>query len=218
MKTVKFAFVVTLLLVALPAAAQDRSVDVTGWVTWTDISGNNTITGSPGNDLDFDFDSVQGFGAAINVFWSNRISTEFAFSILEPDLTFAPENPAIPVFAGGSLDMMPITLTLQYHFNPNGRFDPYIGAGVAYVLFDDVDGGRNLGDVNLSSIDVDDDYGFVLNAGVSIDLTRSLALNLDAKYVPVDAAATAVFTSGPGQAFNIEVNPLILAAGLQFQF
>ena len=41
--------------------------------------------------------------------------------------------------------MTPLTGVLQWHFAPAGFIDPYIGAGAAYVLFDNVNGYGNLG-------------------------------------------------------------------------
>ena len=39
--------------------------------------------------------------------------------------------------AAGETDLLPPTLSVQYHFNPNGRARPYIGAGLNYTLFSD---------------------------------------------------------------------------------
>ena len=35
----------------------------------------------------------------------------------------------------GQVEHLPPTLSLNWHFNPNGTFRPYIGAGVNYTLF-----------------------------------------------------------------------------------
>ncbi|MBP9129360.1 MAG: outer membrane beta-barrel protein, partial [Steroidobacteraceae bacterium] len=35
----------------------------------------------------------------------------------------------------GHADVMPPTLSLNWHFNPNGMFRPYIGAGVNFTMF-----------------------------------------------------------------------------------
>ncbi len=218
MKAIKvFSTLAMVLLFSFPALAEERSVDVTGWYNWIDPSGDSTFD-RDADDFGLEFDSETGFGAAVNIFWGKRISTELAVNLFEPEATLRSDNPAIPVFSGGSLEMMPITGTLQFHFNPEGRVDPYIGAGVAYVLFDNLDNSEDLDDIDVDSIDFDDDYGFVANAGVSFDITPNFAINLDAKYVPVKSSATAVFTSGPGQNVDVEINPFILGAGLQFQF
>ena len=33
----------------------------------------------------------------------------------------------------GSVNLLPPTLTVQWHFNPDQQFDPYAGAGVSYI-------------------------------------------------------------------------------------
>ena len=35
----------------------------------------------------------------------------------------------------GSVWLLPPTLTVQYHFNPEGKFRPYVGAGMNYTFF-----------------------------------------------------------------------------------
>ena len=40
---------------------------------------------------------------------------------------------AVTQSALGSVNLLPPTLTLQWHFNPDQTIDPYIGAGVSYV-------------------------------------------------------------------------------------
>jgi outer membrane protein len=210
---------VLLAAVASPSFAQSRSVDIIGYATWVDPNGDGTIEDANDfDDLDVEFDSEQGFGVAVNVFWSNRISTEFAASVVEPDVAFRSDSPLIGAFSGGSLEMIPITATLQFHLAPDSRIDPYIGVGAAYVLFDELDERGDLDDVDIESIDFDDDVGLVVNAGVSFDITPSLAIYLDGKYVPVSSAATARFASGPGTESEIDINPLMLSAGLGFQF
>ena len=206
-------FVAAAALVMTPAFAQSRSVDLTGWIAFVDPSGSTDFEDGEAAE----FDSEQGYGLGINVFWSSRISTEFAAYLVEPDLSLRSNDPAIPSGVVGSLEMMPLTGTLQFHLNPDGRVDPYIGAGVAYVLFDQVEG-ESLGDIGFDSIDFDDDYGFLFNAGVSIDITPTFAINLDAKYVPVSAAATAVIGGIETDATDFDVNPLILSAGVSLQF
>jgi len=220
MKLLKnFAVFSVLSMLSLPLFAQSRSVDIIGFGTLVDPSGNSVFESNGGlDDLDVQFDSEQGFGAAVNIFWSRRFSTELAASIVEPDLQLRSQDPAAPLFATGSLEMIPITGVLQFHLSPDGKVDPYIGAGVAYVLFDQVNDSGDLGDIDVETIDFDDDAGLVLNAGLSIDITPRLAIYLDGKYVPVKSSATATFATGPGTTTDIDINPLIISAGLGFQF
>lgn len=218
MKLFKVAVVVLAVLAAMPMAAQSRSVDIYGFATWVDPSGDSVFDADGIDDARVEFDSEQGFGVAVNVFFSNRISAEFAASVVEPEVVFRSDNPIFPVLTGGQLEMIPITATLQFHFNPEGRIDPYIGVGAAYVLFDQVNDFGDVGDIDVDAIDFDDDVGLVVNAGLTFDITPSFAVYLDGKYVPVSSSATATFASGPGTATEIDINPLIVSAGLGFQF
>lgn len=217
MKKLSFLFSLLLICSALPLAAQTRSVDILGFASWVDVSGDTTFD-EDADDFGIEFESDQGWGGAVNVFWGSRFSTEFAASIVSPEVNVDPTSGGIPPFLAGEMEMIPITATLQFHLAPAARFNPYIGAGVAYVLFDDVEDSGDLGDIDVESIEFEDDYGVVFNAGLDIGVTDMMALNVDAKYVPVESSATAVFTTGPGETAEVSVNPLIISAGLRLKF
>ncbi|HXI11086.1 MAG TPA: OmpW family outer membrane protein [Thermoanaerobaculia bacterium] len=199
--------------------AQDRSVDIIVYATRVDLSGDSVVNGTQSiDDLRVNFDSDLGYGAAVNVFFSNRISAEFAAAVVNPDVDVRTNTGPVQSGFIGDSQVIPLTATLQFHFAPQARFDPYIGAGAAYVLFDNVENGRSLGSADVRSIDLDDDVGLVLNGGLTIKFSRLFGLNLDAKYVPTKSSARAVFATGPGQDSEIEVNPLMISAGLRLTF
>lgn len=181
---------------------------------WLDPTGGGTF-GDLFDPVDLDVDSDMGFGLAANVFFNERLSTEFAIARVENE-TSVRRRATGAAAAGGNLEMTPITAVLQYHFAPNGFIDPYIGAGGAYMLFDFSEG---QGVTGVDQIDVDDDIGFVVNAGIGIKLGGRLGLNVDAKYVPVDAAASGVIVSSDEESFTrIEVSPIIISAGVSLRF
>lgn len=219
MKKLTLFFVLVLMFVAVPAAAQSRSVDVVGFATWVDLSGEGTFEDDNNSleDFETEFESDMGYGGAINIFIANRLSVELAASVISPEVNVASGGAVSPLLAG-DLEMMPITGTLQFHLAPDARIDPYIGAGVAYILFDDLDGRDDIDDVTFEAIEFEDDYGFVVNAGIDLGLTEMIALNVDGKYVPVESAARARFASGPGQETQVDVNPLMLSAGIRLRF
>ena len=213
--------ILALTLIALSLPLQARSLDITARYGWIDLSGDATIENTdPGNldDVDIDFDSETGYGLAVNLFLGNRLSLEASAYRFEPEAAATSDNPAIVAGGLGTLEVVPVTLVLQLHLLPDSTFDPYVGAGVGYVLMDDIEQQADLEEIDIERIDLDDDYGLVFNVGFSWDLMPGLALNVDGKYMPVDSAATVVFLSGPSQETSFEVNPLILSAGLSLQF
>lgn len=78
--------------------------------------------------------------------------------MIEPEATLTFAAPAPDQFVLGDLQMIPITGIVQYHFNPEGRFDFHIGAGVAYVLFDELNDGDDLDDLEMETIDFEDGH------------------------------------------------------------
>jgi outer membrane protein W len=206
---------VLLLMAAVPMSAQHRAFDLTGYAAWVDTSSEGTFDDTTTADpIDINFDGTLGYGLAANVFFGERISTEFAIVRVNSDIGFRQR-----AVANGNTqaEMMPITGVLQFHFAPNGRFDPYIGAGAAYVLIDDVDTPDELNNIDFERLDFKDDVGLALNAGLGIKLSNNLAITLDGKYVPLESSARAVRTTG-NEDVKFDINPVILSAGLSLRF
>lgn len=206
---------VLLLIAAVPMSAQSRGFDLTGYVSWVDTSSEGTFDDTTSNPVDVNFDGTLGYGVAANIFFGDHISTELAIVRVESDVTIrqrAVNNPG-----NTQAELMPITAVLQFHLAPNGRIDPYVGAGAAYVLIGDVDRPNELNNLDFEKLDFKDDVGLALNAGLGIKLTDHLGLTLDAKYVPLESSARAVRT-GNTTDVKFDINPVILSGGLSLRF
>ena len=118
----------------------------------------------------------------------------------------------------GSIKMIPITAVIQWHFIPKGFIDPYLGAGAAYVIFDNLQDFSDVGNVGVRQINFKDDAGFVVNGGIGINFSPRFGITGDVKYVPLKASAEAVFATGPNQSQKIKINPVIASAGLTIHF
>lgn len=57
----------------------------------------------------------------------------------------------------------PPTVSLQYHFNPNGNLRPYVGAGVNYTLFFSA---KTRGALADSKLELDPSFGLAAQAGL----------------------------------------------------
>ncbi|MGH1402613.1 MAG: OmpW/AlkL family protein [Alphaproteobacteria bacterium] len=119
------------------------------------------------------------------------------------------------VSAGGSklgdTWILPPTLTLQYHFTPDNKFSPYVGAGINYSLFygeSDADG--------FSDLDVGNGVGFALQAGFDYWINDNWGLNLDAKYIDLDIDVGVA--NGTLNAYDVDIDPWIIGAGVSYRF
>jgi outer membrane protein W len=210
MKSLRIALLLV-ALAALPAFAQ-APVDVSVFASWVDAQGDMLFE----DGSETDFESGDGFGVAVNWFWGQRFSTELSASALTMDAGLL-----LPVDAGepflfdlGSVDLTPITATLQFHFARDSFIDPYVGVGAAWVMADDLES-DDLDQLGVGPIEVNDEVTYVLNAGFGVRLTNFFGLYLDGKYIPLEPATRAI---GDEEDIDLEINPLIVSAGLKFRF
>ena len=105
-----------------------------------------------------------------------------------------------------TLEHLPPTLTLQYHFDLGG-FKPYVGAGVNFTQFSNVKLPAGLTADKTST-------GFAIQAGVDIPLTKTMSLNIDVKKVQIGTEIKA----GGAKLTDFKVDPVLFGIGLGWKF
>lgn len=119
------------------------------------------------------------------------------------------------VFAGtskvGDTWILPPTLTIQYHFTPDSDFSPYIGAGLNYSLFYGEDASPSF-----TKMGVDGGVGYAVQAGFDYWMDKNWGLNLDVKYIDLNVDVSV--NNGALHAKNVDLNPLVVGAGVSYRF
>jgi outer membrane protein len=126
----------------------------------------------------------------------------------------------------GDVKHLPPVLTLQYHFIPEGRIRPYAGIGVNYTRFMDVqlDAGRapQLGGAGGIPLEMErDSVGLSGQVGVDFRVAPNWFINLDAKYVDVDAEVKVKSSSPvlPGaKVTDLQLDPWLYSVGVGYRF
>jgi len=123
------------------------------------------------------------------------------------------------------IDALPPTLTVQWHFNPDQTFDPYVGAGINATFMLDRTLTLNqssVGALQGSKIKIDrDSFGPALQAGLDVNLKDGWLLNADVKYLWID---TDVKLRNPlaGNSWtkidSLDVNPWVISLGIGKRF
>lgn len=174
-------------------------------------------------DHEFDFDGIEfeekaGYGVSYNRYWSDAISTEFAAQKLAADITYVPVfDDSLDEFELGEMDLTVISATAQWHFLRGGRVSPYAGVGLAHIQGEvetyeiETDPGEE--PIEAGTFDLESETTVVLNGGVDFNVTPSLAIGLDVKYIAYDPKGEGELDSD-----RVDLNPLVLAAGLKFRF
>ena len=116
----------------------------------------------------------------------------------------------------GKVSVLPPTLTLQYHFNPEGAIRPYVGAGLNYTRFYRAGGlSTEVGSVSIKK----NSFGPALQVGVDIPVTKSVFLNVDLKKIWIDTKATGSSGAINGVSLGkLEINPLVFGVGVGMKF
>lgn len=105
----------------------------------------------------------------------------------------------------------PGTLTLQYHPLRRGPFQPYVGAGAAYMhIFSTKDGA-------FQNVEVDDDLAPALEAGTDIMLAPRYGLFIDVKKAFLRTHARGTFGGAPVTA-DIRMDPWAVSVGAVVRF
>jgi Outer membrane protein W len=105
--------------------------------------------------------------------------------------------------------VLPPVVTLQYRPLTEGRFSPYVGAGVNAMLFY---GGE---DRNGFTVDLDDGFGYALQVGADIGIQGPWSLNLDVKKVWFDTDAS--INEGALKS-DVDLDPWVASIGFGRRF
>ena len=111
----------------------------------------------------------------------------------------------------GSTKHLPPTLSLQYHFIPEGKIQPYVGLGVNWTIFFDED---TRGPLAGADLDLDDSVGLAAQVGVDIALNEHWFINGDIRFMDIDSDAE-VDGASIG---TVQIDPLIAGISIGFKF
>lgn len=111
----------------------------------------------------------------------------------------------------GSARYGPAGLTVQWHPMRSGRFQPYIGAGGAYLHFFSTKDGA------LTDIEVDNGVGPLVQVGAQYFFTDRVGVFVDAKKAWLRTEATASFAGRPVAA-DLKMDPVVVNAGVALRF
>lgn len=196
--------VLCVLLLAAPLHAADLEVGV------------QHVIAIPGDTGELDVATSRGFGAHLDVFWSERFSTRVAAVFVNPAAILVPENPPPADVDLGTLGLDIYSATARFHIAPRARFSAFAGAGVAVVTIGNLD--DQFGDA--VEIEFDQETAFVAEAGVRYRVHPRIMFEASAIYVPLEiegnvrrAADPRIVVPSP-----IGVDPVVVNVGAAWRF
>ncbi|MDZ7833472.1 MAG: OmpW family outer membrane protein [Desulfobacterales bacterium] len=170
------------------------------------LEGEANVDNSVGAEIDFTY------------FFTENIASELVLGVAQHNVSARDTNIGAVLgteqkdFDLGDVWLIPPTLTLQYHFMPDAKIRPYVGAGLNYTIFFEENEGLFVNDTSY-----DNSFGYALQAGVDIGITEKFAFNIDLKklYLETEAEVKAL-----GETFktDVDIDPWLLGFGIAYRF
>jgi outer membrane protein len=111
----------------------------------------------------------------------------------------------------GRVTYGPAALTLNYAFKNFGPIQPYLGFGAAYaIIFENHDGA-------VKDLNVNGNFGLVLQGGVDYFVTRNWSVYVDAKYLFLKVHANGNVGGIPASA-TITADPTVVSGGVAYHW
>ncbi|MDO9149776.1 MAG: OmpW family outer membrane protein [Methylotenera sp.] len=119
----------------------------------------------------------------------------------------------------GEVNLLPPTLTAQWHFNPDQTFDPYVGAGLSYVRAMD-NGLKARTAIGDQPIRIDrNSWGPAIQAGFDVNLKDGWLVNFDVKKIWFDTDVKLNVNGGGWNKIDkLHVDPLVVSVGFGKKF
>ena len=201
------ASAMTIMAAAMPVMAKEAGdwiVRARAILVQPDESANISVIGGGVNidtavmpELDFTY------------FFTDNIAAELILAVSPHDITAV--NTALGDVPVGNTTLLPPTLTLQYHFLPREQMSPYVGVGVNYTHFFDVDAaGPTVTDLKL-----DDSFGLALQAGIDFAISDRWLLNADVKKIWINTDAS---LNGGAITADVDIDPWVFGLGVGYRF
>ena len=181
---------------------------VTGRITDVFSQADNAITTAAGADTGLKVDVGDSVMPTLGFtyFLTDHLAVEAILGTTKHDIRAQ----------GGATDalvhetwVLPPVVTLQYRPLNSGRVSPYVGAGVNYMLF------YSGKDKNGFTVDLDNGFGYALQAGADIGIQGPWSLNVDVKKVWFNTDAN--INDGALKS-DVDLDPWVVSVGVGRKF
>ena len=189
-------------------------------VSPNDSSSNVSLGGA---DLGFDINVQKEtqLGLTLAYFLTEKISLELLLSTpFKHELDFGVENPLGTGGRLGEITHLPPTLSLNYYLNPNSssNFQPYLGAGINYMIFFDEEFSSANEAIGLDNLDLENTFGLAFQAGVDYRINDKFFVNTAIRWIDVNTVADFDLNGVDGDVERVEIDPWVFTFSLGYVF
>ena len=123
----------------------------------------------------------------------------------------------------GSVEHLPPTFSVQYHFLPDAKFQPFVGLGVNYTTFFSESLNQDVVDIGVVDFSLDDSWGVAVQAGADWMLNDNWLINFDARWINIESDLSGTIDDGinpPATAGlgTVKIDPIVLSINVGYRF
>ncbi|MEO7432328.1 MAG: OmpW family outer membrane protein [Dokdonella sp.] len=106
---------------------------------------------------------------------------------------------------------LPPTLSVQWHFLPDARFDPFVGVGLNYTRFFSVD---EKGPLTGTQLELGDSWGAALHAGLEYAVNDRWSLTGDVRWISLSSDAKV----NGAKVGTVDIDPFVYGFAIGYRF
>lgn len=122
----------------------------------------------------------------------------------------------------GEVKHLPPTFSIQYHFSPDAKFQPFVGLGLNYTTFSGEKLNQDVVDAGITSFSLDDSFGAAAQVGADWLLSGQWLVNFDVRWIQIESDLTATVDDGTGpvtgELGKVTIDPWVFAVNVGYRF
>jgi len=204
-----------LLAWATTVSAQDAEWRLGGRALYMSGSTSSPEVGNTGAGLDLS--AGGGLELVAVASFSEMFAAEFTVGATLQSLNVTGTDICCGGIDGGWVWLFPLTAVAQFHIPVYGKWDPYLGIGIAWTYpYDDLS--SDIKDFGVQDIDFKSTVGLAAQGGVNLALNNRWYANLDVRYLGVSLEATVRTDDGELEPVDLDIKPWVFGIGLGYRF
>jgi outer membrane protein len=205
-----------------PVAAQAQAAEENPWMVrvravYVDWENGQSNSGSSGVGVQTNNVRAQNQWLPevdVSYFFTKNIAAELVLTYPQRVNVYSNLTPG----PTGTVNALPPSLLLQYHFTDMGALKPYVGAGINYTIFSNRNNFSVSGLNNSLTVD-QNSVGFVAQIGADYMFDKNWGMNVDLKYATMSTNVNGQNgLSSVGNIGKLTLNPLMPAVGVTYKF
>ena len=183
-------------------------------------STSNVSVGGTDQGYDLDIKQDTQLGLTFSYFLSARISVEvLASTPFNHTINFGADDPLGTGDKLADIKHLPPTLSVNYYLNdPASSFQPYLGAGINYMIFFDEELSSANEAAGLDDLDLENVFCLALQAGIDYKIHEKFYLNGTLRWIDVNTEADFTLNGTDGSVERVDIDPWVFALSLGYVF